>query len=110
MPSVVVAEIVGGIVAARLAGAVRKAAALDAWFDEALRLYGARVLPLDAGTARTTGAVLARARAAGQAPGFADLAIAGIALAHGLTLLTRNIRHFVPLGVPACDPYVALPD
>ena len=59
--------------------------------------------------ARETGLIADRARARGLAPGFADLAIAGIATAHGLTILTRNLRHFAPLDVPAHDPYAALP-
>jgi hypothetical protein len=28
---------------------------------------------------------------------------------HRLTILTRNIRHFAPLNVPARDPFKALP-
>ena len=109
VPSVVVAEIVGGIEGARSAGAGRKAAALDDWLAETMRLYAGRVLPLDEPAARMTGALIARARLRGQSPGFADLAIAGIAMAHGLTVLTRNLRHFASLGVPALDPYTSLP-
>lgn len=109
IPSIVVAEIVGGIEGARRAGAVRKAAALDVWFEETMRLYAGRVLPLDKHAAHVTGVLIALARLRGQAPGFADLAIAGIATAHGLTILTRNLRHFAPLDVPAHDPYAALP-
>lgn len=110
VPSIVVAEIVGGIESARRAGAVRKAAALDGWLEETMRLYAGRVLPLDEAGARMTGALIAYARSLGQSPGFADLAIAGIAMAHGLTVLTRNLRHFAPLGVPAHDPYAAVPE
>lgn len=75
-----------------------------------LHLYARRILPIDAEAACATGLLIDRARARGLAPGFADLAIAGIAQAHGLTLLTRNLRHFAPLGVSAQDPYAALPD
>ena len=110
VPSIVVAEIVGGIESARRAGAGRKAAALDGWLEETMRLYAGRVLPLDEAGARMTGALIAYARSLGQSPGFADLAIAGIAMAHGLTVLTRNLRHFAPLGVPAHDPYAAVPE
>jgi toxin FitB len=28
---------------------------------------------------------------------------------HGLTILTRNLRHLEPLGVPCLDPFRALP-
>jgi len=31
-------------------------------------------------------------------------------MANGLTVLTRNLRHFAPLGVPALDPFGELPE
>ena len=49
------------------------------------------------------------ARAAGHTPGFADVAIAATAGSRGLTILTRNLRHFVPLGIEAADPFETLP-
>ena len=33
----------------------------------------------------------------------ADLLIVVTALQHGLTVATRNVRHFVPTGVPVVD-------
>ena len=50
-----------------------------------------------------------RARGQGQAPGFADIIIAATASRHQLTILTRNMRHFEPLGVPALNPFEGLP-
>jgi predicted nucleic acid-binding protein len=38
-------------------------------------------------------------------PGFADVAIAATAEAHGLTVLTRNVKDFIPLGVACFDPF-----
>jgi predicted nucleic acid-binding protein len=38
-----------------------------------------------------------------------DLLIAATARAHGLTVVTRNARHFTPLGVPVVDPWVVAP-
>jgi predicted nucleic acid-binding protein len=55
------------------------------------------------------GALSDVARAKGASPGFADLAIASTAQAHDLTLLTRNTRHFGPLGVRLIDPFRSLP-
>ena len=34
----------------------------------------------------------------------ADLLIAATALEHGLTVVTRNVCHFEPTGVPVLDP------
>ncbi|WP_244876980.1 PIN domain-containing protein [Acidocella facilis] len=44
-----------------------------------------------------------------MAPGFADIIIAATAQHHGLTILTRNLRHFEPLGAAVHDPFVRLP-
>jgi hypothetical protein len=40
---------------------------------------------------------------------LADLFIAATARRHGLTILTRNLKHFTPLGMPVLDPFAALP-
>ena len=37
--------------------------------------------------------------------GGADLLIAATALEYGLTVVTRNFRHFLPTGVPVEDPF-----
>ncbi|WP_428375105.1 type II toxin-antitoxin system VapC family toxin [Lichenicoccus sp.] len=106
---ITVAELEDGIAKSRRLGATRKADRLAEWLQTLLHLYGARVLPVDLDVARLTGALADRARAAGQAPGFADLAIAGTAEARGYTILTRNLRHFGRLGVPALDPFETVP-
>jgi toxin FitB len=38
-----------------------------------------------------------------------DLIIAATAKVHGLTVMTRNLRHFRPTGVDVIDPVSALP-
>ena len=107
--AVTVAEIADGIAKLRREGAVRKSDDLAAWLETVLHLYGDRILAFDTPTARIAGALSDRARGQGQAPGFADIVIAATARQHGLTILSRNIRHFAPLGVPALDPFAALP-
>ena len=52
------------------------------------------VLPLDALAADRAAAVRLKLEKAGIGIGMADSLIAGIALAQGATLLTRNRRHF----------------
>jgi predicted nucleic acid-binding protein len=52
---------------------------------------------------------VAVARGQGHAPGFADIIIAATARRRGLTILSRNVRHFEPLGVAVSNPFVALP-
>jgi predicted nucleic acid-binding protein len=106
---VTIAEIEAGIAKARREGATRKAAGLAAWLGTLLHLYTSKILPMDIAAARLAGEMADLARGAGQAPGFADIMLAATARRHALTVLTRNTRHFMPLGVPVFDPFTALP-
>ena len=106
---VTVAEIEDGVAKSAREGASRKAATLAAWLEAVLHLYGDRILPFDTATARIAGALADRARSQGHAPGFADVIIAATARSHGLTILSRNLRHFLPLGVSVIDPFAGLP-
>ena len=106
---ITIAEVEAGIARSARMGAAAKAVRLRAWLDLVLHLYGERVLPLDLVAARLVGVLADRARALGQAPGFEDLAIAAIAQVRGLTVLTRNLRHFEGLGGAVLDPFAALP-
>ena len=74
---------------------------LAAWLDNVFALYHTRILDVDLPTARRWGRLSATLGHEG-----ADLLIAGTALEHGLTVVTRNVRDFEPTGVPALDPSV----
>jgi predicted nucleic acid-binding protein len=109
LSAVTVAEIEDGIAKSRREGASRKSADLTAWLETVLHLYGDRILALDAPVARIAGAMADRARGQGLAPGFADIIIAATAQHYRLTILSRNLRHFEPLGVIVIDPFERLP-
>jgi len=109
MSAVSVAEISTGITKLEQTGAKVRAANLGKWLDLVLHLYGERVLPFEASTARLAGRLIGRTRAAGYSPGFADAAVAATAGSYGLTVLTRNLRDFIPLGVDVLDPLDTLP-
>ena len=106
---VTVAEIEAGIAKARRERARRKAAGLTAWLEALLHLYGNRVLVFDVVAARLAGELSDLARSHGLAPGFADIVIAATARRYQLIILTRNVRHFVPLGVSSINPFQELP-
>lgn len=106
---VTVAEIEDGIAKLRREGAARRSSHLAEWLEAVLHLYGERILAFDTPTARIAGALADRARGIGQAPGFADIVIAATARQRGLTILSRNLKHFEPLGVSVLDPFVTLP-
>ena len=102
---ITVAEISDGIAKVRRTRSQSRADDLGNWLKTVLHLYGSRVLPFDVAAARLAGELSDKARAAGQSPGFADIAIAATAGSRNLTILTRNLRHFTPLGIPAIDPF-----
>jgi toxin FitB len=104
-----IAEIDQGIAKARRQGASRQAVQLTEWVELAITLYAHRILPIDLEVARLAGVLSDLARGKGHAPGFADAALAATARVHDLTVLTRNLRHFEPLGVPVWDPFANLP-
>lgn len=106
---VTITEIEDGIAKASREGATRKSRDLSAWLETVLHLYGSRILPFDLATARVAGVLSDYARGKGHAPGLADIMIAATAQRHGLTILTRNLQHFEPLGVPVHDPFLGLP-
>jgi predicted nucleic acid-binding protein len=70
-----------------------RTAALLQRLDEAL-LPNLPVLPFDATAARRYGEMRADLERRGTPIGDADLRIASIALARGLTVVTGNVRHF----------------
>lgn len=76
------------------------ASSLAIWLDHVLTVYGDRVLPFDLASARRWGRLSATLGHHG-----ADLQIAATALEHGLTVVTRDVSHFEPAGVPVLDPF-----
>jgi predicted nucleic acid-binding protein len=109
LSAVTVVEIEDGIARLQREGATRKSTDLAAWLEAVLHLYGDRILAFDTATARIAGVLSDRARGLGHAPGFSDIIIAATAQRHGLTILSRHVRHFAPLAVPVFDPFTALP-
>ena len=109
LTAVAVAEIEQGICKLRRAGGAERAARLTQWLDALLTNAADRLLPFDGGVGRIAGALSDQAMARGRHPGFADVAIAATAIAPGLVLLTRNAKHFEPLGVAFADPLEGLP-
>ncbi len=72
---------------------------LGLWLDRVLGWYGDRILPVDVASARRWGQL-----SAALGHGGVDILIAATALEHGLTVVTRNVRHFEPTGVPVLNP------
>jgi predicted nucleic acid-binding protein len=104
-----VAEIESGIFKCLRESATRKGRDLTDWLDAVTHGYAGRILGIRMDEARLAGRLIEVASAASAASDFADILIAATAQLNGLTVLTRNLRHFLPVGVAAVDPFVALP-
>lgn len=95
-----IAEIERGVVAKERSDP-QQGEVLRRWFeDRVLPAFADRVLPFDLPAAR----ILATYRVPEHAP-LDDALIAAIAQAADLTIVTRNTRHFEPLGVACLNPW-----
>ncbi|MFT4229594.1 MAG: type II toxin-antitoxin system VapC family toxin [Microbacterium sp.] len=95
-----IAEIERGVTA-KERGDRSQGAILRLWFeDHVLPAFAGRVLPFDVAAAR----VLATYRVPEHTP-LDDALIAAVAQAAQMTIVTRNTRHFTPLGVQCLNPW-----
>ena len=77
-----------------------------AWLAEDLPVrFEGRILGIDRRIAEAWGIVMARGQGAGIVMGTMDAFFAATAEAHGLTLVTRNVRDFQTVGIQLLDPW-----
>lgn len=67
--------------------------------------FAGRILPFDGAAARAYAAICVGRRAGGRPIAAFDAMIAAIALAHGATVATRNLRDFEGCGVDLVNPW-----
>jgi predicted nucleic acid-binding protein len=67
--------------------------------------FSGRVLDIDPPIANAWGDLMASAQRYELALHVMDGFLAATAMTRGLTLATRNVKDFVPLGVPVFDPW-----
>ena len=100
---VTVAELRFGI--ERLKAGVRRSR-LEQWVTvELAERFAGRVLGVDVALAELWGVVLARGRTLGRPLSAMDALIAATASAHALTIVTRNVADFQPLGLSLYNPW-----
>jgi predicted nucleic acid-binding protein len=100
--AITLAEIEKGLRRLYRRGSFERSQRLSDWLDTITETFGDRILPVDPIVARIAGGLDDVATASGAHPRFADILIAATAKAYGLTVITANLKHFMPLGV-ACD-------
>ena len=78
----------------------------ERWIEQELvRQFEGRILPFDAGTAAMWGRLMGDGDRTGLRPAAADAQIAAVAIQHGLTVVTRNVRDFARFDVQLFDPW-----
>lgn len=102
--AITIAEIERGIRKLHRKGGQERAARLADWLNGIGSTFEDRILPFDAAAAQIAGAMADDADARGKPQDLADVMIAATAKAHGLTVVTDNIRHFEPLDVSVQRP------
>jgi toxin FitB len=76
------------------------ASELEQWLETLLGIYGDRILPVTHVEARVWGRLSSRLGNEG-----ADILIAATAITNGLTVVTRNTKHFEPTGAKVLNPF-----
>jgi predicted nucleic acid-binding protein len=100
---ITVGEIIKGI--EKLPNSRRKAE-LSKWLQEdLLARFQGKVLPLDTDTIIEWGVLTARVESAGKPMPAIDSLIAATALAHKMTLVTRNVSDFEAAGLEILNPW-----
>lgn len=87
-----------------LAAGKRRSALAQA-FEGLLQAIGHRITPFDTAAAEQAGDLMAVRQKKGHLGDLRDTMIAGIVLAHGATLATRNTAHFDDLSVSLVNPW-----
>jgi len=84
----------------------RRKRVLSNWLTgDLLVRFQDHLLPLDVPVMITWGALVARVEAGGKQIPVIDSLLAATAAQHGLTLATRNVRDFQPIGISIVNPW-----
>jgi len=104
LSSIVIQELEIGTLLAERRDAT-KGALLRSWLDNhVLPTFSDRILPVDTAVARRSAAL----HVPDPRP-VRDGLIAGTALTHGMTLVTRNVADFGSTGAPLLNPWIERP-
>lgn len=104
--AVTLAELTFGI--RRLANG-RRRNLLQQWLDEIRAGFSEKILPTDDAVWTVFAGLKADLLAKGRSQDDLDLLIAATAMVHGLTIVTRNTRHFQYTGIAMLNPWGMAP-
>lgn len=78
---------------------------LDFWLEDMIFRYDQRILAVDLAVTERWASLAEANRAAGRTSEMTDELIAATAHVHGLTVVTRNVRHFEHSGCRVLSPW-----
>lgn len=78
---------------------------LDHWLAQLILRFDDRILPIDLDVTERWATLAEAQRAAGRTADLTDELIAATAHVHGLTIVTRNVRHFEHTGCRVLSPW-----
>lgn len=78
---------------------------LDYWLAQLILRFDDRILPVDMSVTERWASLAEAQRAAGRTADMTDELIAATAHVHGLTIVTRNVRHFEHTGCRVLSPW-----
>jgi toxin FitB len=103
LSTVTIGELAAGI---ELMPTGRRRRVLEEWLDDLILVsFAGRLLGFDVETARVFGRLMGLARRGGRPTHIADAQIAAVALAHGLSVATRDVADFAGFGVALVNPF-----
>lgn len=102
-------ELQHGVARLNRISAGKRAEIMRLWLEATITQFERNLIGVTIDVARSAGYLSDHASSIGHQPGLADILIAATAQVHNLTLLTRNLRHFEPLGIDVIDPLLRLP-
>ena len=83
----------------------RKRQALTSWFNGLVTQFSDRILSIDLQTAQLWGELTAKTQRNGIVIPAVDGLLCATALRHGMSIMTRNTRHFHVSGALIVDPW-----
>ena len=78
---------------------------LDYWLAQLILRFDDRILPVDMDVTERWASLAEGQRAVGRTADMTDELIAATAHVHGLTIVTRNVRHFEHTGCRVLSPW-----
>lgn len=100
LSAITIGELRRGVELIRHRGDALQARRLERWLTSILANFSGNILDVDSDVAQLWGHLCAP-----RAENALDKLIAATALIHGLTVVSRNRRHFSATGVPLLDPF-----